>query len=159
MGKYSVDEFLGVKFNRYKERAKSKNRKFKLSFQIFKDLALAPCAYCGGLAEEGMLHKFYGQEFRVNGVDRIDNSKGYEKDNVITACTYCNFAKSDSTLGEWSRWIKRVHEKLPTLGLELAPPAAPNEQVILMDKLRRRMSNADARVQAWAKIRERRKIR
>lgn len=31
--------------------------------------------------------------FYFNGIDRLDSSKGYESDNVVTCCTMCNYSK------------------------------------------------------------------
>ena len=44
---------------------------------FFENIYINPCYYCGTL------------EFR-RGADRIDNSKGHSKDNVIPCCGLCN---------------------------------------------------------------------
>lgn len=45
-------------------------------------LMAAPCFYCNLLNSE-----------RVNGIDRMDNNRGYELPNVVSCCKYCNFVK------------------------------------------------------------------
>lgn len=43
-----------------------------------------------------------------NGIDRIDNQKGYSLDNVVACCRICNNAKSDMTVHEFHSWIMRI---------------------------------------------------
>lgn len=45
---------------------------------------------------------------KVNGIDRLDNAKGYTLDNCVPCCTFCNGAKSDKTLQEWNLWLDRI---------------------------------------------------
>ena len=46
------------------------------------------CSYCGE------------KEIRLS-VDRIDNSKGHTKDNVISSCVRCNFIRNDMPYEAW----------------------------------------------------------
>ena len=46
----------------------------------------------------------------VNGIDRVDSSKGYVEDNVVSCCKYCNTAKNTMSRDEFFKWIKRVYE-------------------------------------------------
>lgn len=66
-------------------RAKARGRgvELKLSFDEYALIvADAKCAYCSGpLSETG------------HGLDRLDNLKEYEKDNVAPCCYGCNFRK------------------------------------------------------------------
>ena len=41
-------------------------------------------------------------------IDRIDNSKGYIKGNVVSCCKKCNTAKNTMTTEEFKQWIKKV---------------------------------------------------
>jgi hypothetical protein len=61
-----------------------------------------PCDYCGSLPDP------------YNGIDRVDNTRGYELDNVVPCCMDCNFSKYTRTREEFLNWIKRVynHNKL-----------------------------------------------
>lgn len=45
-----------------------------------------------------------------NGLDRLDNTKGYTKDNVAPCCTVCNSAKGTLTVTEFSEWVERIYE-------------------------------------------------
>jgi hypothetical protein len=48
-------------------------------------------------------------EFRYNGIDRIENTKGYSIDNCAPCCKICNNSKSTLSKEEWFYWIKQVY--------------------------------------------------
>lgn len=79
---------------------------FELTYQEFAALVVADCAYCG--AKPQLRHyKRRGQSesLALNGIDRINNSRGYERRNVLTACSQCNFAKNDLDPRQFLGWI------------------------------------------------------
>lgn len=49
-----------------------------------------------------------------NGIDRIDNTKGYVPDNCRTSCKICNKAKSEMTEALFKELIGRIHANLYT---------------------------------------------
>ena len=64
--------------------AKKKGIRMELSEEEYKELMQQPCTYCGFLDEK----KGFG------GVDRMDSSKGYTKENCVSCCKKCNFMKT-----------------------------------------------------------------
>jgi hypothetical protein len=72
----------------YKNGAKARNISFDLSFDQFMEFWQADCSYCG-------------RPIPTIGLDRIDSSKGYELDNVVSCCARCNRMKMDSTTEDW----------------------------------------------------------
>jgi hypothetical protein len=50
--------------------------------------------------------------FCYNGLDRVDNGKGYEIDNVVPCCKECNYAKCDRTQKDFVNWVKKCHDHL-----------------------------------------------
>ena len=62
--------------------ATKRGYEINIDFNTFSRLVIAECGYCG--------HKTEGE---VNGIDRVDNSKGYSVDNCVTACWTCNRIK------------------------------------------------------------------
>lgn len=98
----------------YKRNCKRKVREFQLSIEEFKSICLGNCVYCGmnpskiyppsGRAKssptKGLIY--------VNGVDRIDSSKHYFKENCVSCCSICNQAKRNMSLEEWQDWIDRI---------------------------------------------------
>lgn len=77
-------------------RAKEKNLDINLSYEDFKKLKLEDCHYCG-VSE--LLLRFYCEVMNINTpfmtIDRKNNSKGYTKDNCVTACFLCNKIKGN----------------------------------------------------------------
>lgn len=66
-----------------RHRDKKKGREIcDLNKEEFKNIISKPCTYCG--------------DIRKIGLDRIDNSKGHIKTNVVPCCYECNTAKSDN---------------------------------------------------------------
>ena len=97
-------------FWQYNDKAKRRGFSFSLSFDQFKELAQKACSYCGDAPKRFNLYATYDgiiydngytqnmvdrAWIYTNGIDRIDNSKGYELDNSVTCCTICNSFKSD----------------------------------------------------------------
>lgn len=68
-----------------KKDAKARGIDFSLTFEEYESVYTDRCGYC------------LGKVVTATGIDRIDNSKGYEKENIIPACKWCNYAK-----GTWS---------------------------------------------------------
>lgn len=109
----------------YKCNAKRAGREFLLTSEEFKKLVLSPCYYCGLLPEKIVFHKKKrGKRVEwttaMNGVDRVDNSRGYAADNCVACCCICNRGKMDRTVQDFLDWARRIHmhlsehpEKLP----------------------------------------------
>lgn len=49
-----------------------------------------------------------GSCFVFTGIDRVDNTRGYDPDNVVPCCRVCNRAKDVRTKDEFLSWAKRV---------------------------------------------------
>jgi hypothetical protein len=102
---------LGV----YRSIAKKKERKWSLSKKQVWRLTSSTCYYCG--AEPTLVSKPTGRKYQqhvewgvyhYNGIDRVDNTKGYTQSNVVTCCVYCNRAKLDSSTNRFQKWISQV---------------------------------------------------
>ena len=96
--------------NYYKRNASNRNILWDISRKKFQELILSPCYYCGvvgGNATYTTWSSRNGEKriFRNNGVDRLDNNKGYTTDNCVPCCKRCNFAKRDDTEEEFKNWI------------------------------------------------------
>ena len=54
------------------------------------------CFYCKRTLQEVITDKMQPRKtIRRLSIDRIDNNKGYEKDNIVLACGKCNKIKND----------------------------------------------------------------
>lgn len=60
--------------------AKTRGLTFELSFEQFSALVNSNCFYCGRAPR--------------NGVDRVDNAKGYLPNNCVPSCHSCNVRKA-----------------------------------------------------------------
>ena len=96
----------------YKKHAKKRGLEWDLTEEQFKEIAQQDCYYCGVKPNNiGKIPKTHG-EYTYNGIDRIDNNKGYTIDNIVPCCKRCNIAKNNSTLQKFQDWIKRVYDNL-----------------------------------------------
>jgi hypothetical protein len=87
-----------VYYEDYKRDAALRKRTFELSIDKFRSLISKPCVYCGKI-----------EELEYNGVDRIDNSKGYHFDNCVAACKLCNLMKSNHSVNEFRSHARAIY--------------------------------------------------
>lgn len=92
----------------YRLRSSKKGLEFTLSDQEFKELTSANCFYCGEEPSQVQKKHLTTKPYIYNGVDRIDNTKGYVTGNVRTCCGLCNRAKHQRTEAEFLAWIQRL---------------------------------------------------
>jgi hypothetical protein len=97
---------------RYKNAAKRRNRSFNLSFSDFLSFTQTPCYYCG--IDPSTIQKAEGNngDFIYNGIDRVDNSIGYEINNCVPCCTICNQAKHILSQEDFINWVKKIYNNL-----------------------------------------------
>lgn len=115
------ESFVRRLYRSYKRNAEIKNRAFDLSKDEFKDLITTNCNYCKRLPNDVWERKdpnnssdrHYGK-FKYNGIDWIDSSGGYERDNVISCCKTCNRMKSDFTEYEFRAHIQLLFKEWAT---------------------------------------------
>jgi 5-methylcytosine-specific restriction endonuclease McrA len=85
-----------------------------ISFDDFYKLSQLNCYYCSAVPSNCTKSEnnspFFKEngEFIYNGLDRIDSSKGYDIDNVITCCKYCNKSKCAMTLSEFKLHLQNM---------------------------------------------------
>lgn len=107
-GEASFNALLG----QYKKSAKRTNRKFSLTKIEFRRITSSKCSYCGvppsSIKNWSSKGKTYNGPYIYNGIDRIDNKKGYIKNNVQPCCFICNNAKRAMSDNEFKEWIKRL---------------------------------------------------
>ena len=72
------------KLSFYKSCARDKDILVDLSDEDFLEMFRKDCWYCGSAASESD---------SLNGVDRLDSSGGYSKENCRPCCTGCNYSK------------------------------------------------------------------
>ncbi len=107
---------LGLKrriFREYKRGAINRNYSFILTEKEFFNLIIQDCYFCG---QKPVLYKqdisyqnICEENFKRNGIDRLDNSKGYTKENSVTCCKYCNYAKNDQSKESFLNHVKKIY--------------------------------------------------
>ena len=80
-----------------------------LSKEEVKGIVTQDCYYCG--APPSCNHKVgdYNGGFARNGMDRVDNLKGYIHGNVVSCCGECNRGKFTMTVEEFKEWSIRLY--------------------------------------------------
>lgn len=86
----NISAFNKVKAT-YKTSAKLRKLKFNLNDEDFKNLLTNNCFYCNQIPY--MIVTTYSGSIKYNGIDRLDNSIGYEIENCVSCCKPCNIAK------------------------------------------------------------------
>lgn len=92
----------------YKWSATKRNYTFSLTDDECIILLSANCVYCDSPPSSTYQQKQGNGLFTYNGIDRINNARGYEADNVVTCCKTCNRAKNDMLYDEFMAWIQRL---------------------------------------------------
>lgn len=95
-----------LKMNHYKQCAQRRNISWDLTKNEFSVLLFGNCYYCKSPSftpVKRQKHTFY-----VNGVDRLDSNIGYKIDNCVSCCKFCNRAKGDATIKEFTDWLDRL---------------------------------------------------
>jgi len=107
---YSEDTTLDYLYHVIKGRKVSHTKGFGLTKECFRKISAMDCKYCGQPPTLTNGGKKWHPKVYVNGLDRIDSSRGYFDDNVVAACKFCNVAKLDRTEEEFYTWVSRVLE-------------------------------------------------
>lgn len=95
-------------YKKYKRRATKMGVNWNLSVEQFDYLVSQDCFYCGQTPEREYHHTpAMNGAYVCNGIDRIDNDRGYTYDNLLPACWQCNRAKGTLSLAEFQEWLGR----------------------------------------------------
>lgn len=86
------------RFAYVKSNALRAGKEWTISREDYARLIVPPCFYCGLLNDvvAGV------------GLDRLDNDKGYSKDNVVSCCIDCNYVRGDRFSPEEMKTIGTV---------------------------------------------------
>lgn len=78
------------RLRQYKASALRRNLGWDLSDEYAKHILKMPCLYCS-----------YSEPNQVNGIDRLDNTRGYTEDNTCSCCSQCNYMKGTLSAEEF----------------------------------------------------------
>ncbi len=89
------------KYESYSCNARNRGKEFCLTLEEFALFWQKPCTYCGS-------------KILTIGLDRIDNTKGYEIGNVAPCCTSCNMWKRTLTVEDFVAKCRIICDKYDT---------------------------------------------
>lgn len=69
----------------------------QISFEDFIKLVNLPCKYCG-------------ETEKRRGLDRVNNEKGYSKENLASCCKICNYMKRNYTKTDFLNHVKKIYK-------------------------------------------------
>ena len=101
------DSFYNRFKNDYKCNARERGIEWNLSDSKFIKIIHEDCYYCG---EKPTLRKARNIKTTkyVNGIDRIDSSKGYSDDNCVSCCSMCNLMKNNYSVYDFLNHINKI---------------------------------------------------
>lgn len=99
---------MRIVINNYKQRAKKRGYEYNLTEEQFEEITQQPCYYCGAKPDNVKKQQYCNGAYIYNGIDRVDNAKGYTTDNVVPCCKTCNSAKGQLTMQEFKNWIDQI---------------------------------------------------
>lgn len=93
----------------YIRSAQDRGYEWKLTDEEFDRLTSENCHYCGRQPSNvSKSKKSNNGTFVYSGIDRMDNTKGYISNNVVSCCKKCNMAKRNMPYEEFMVWIKDI---------------------------------------------------
>ncbi len=93
--------------------AKPRGLEFTLTIEEFLELIDGDCFYCDSPPsnEFGKNNKYLTGSHIYNGIDRLDNNKGYTLTNCVPCCKICNKMKSNLGYDEFFSHIKKIYNR------------------------------------------------
>ena len=94
----------------YKQRANNKNIPWSIIDQMAYVLFNSDCHYCG--EKDTIENNTLGcdSKYSLNGIDRQNNAKGYDYDNIISCCQMCNFMKCEIDYDNYIKMVRHITE-------------------------------------------------
>lgn len=100
-------------YRNYQSSARRRGLIFDIDYDFFMELIQDKCSYCGGTGRSYFnATNDWEEKFEYTGLDRINSSIGYTKENVVPCCKVCNMAKSNLTPQDFYDWIIALHSNL-----------------------------------------------
>jgi hypothetical protein len=114
----------------YCVNAKTRGIEWSLLKEDFITLSTDKCFYCGIEPRENLISynpyirnceknntvidKQYAERKIIftNGIDRVDNNKGYILGNCVPCCTMCNRSKMDYSKEDFESWILKASDNI-----------------------------------------------
>lgn len=102
---WGIGVALTKAYRAYVDGARKRGLLFDLTRERFEQISDLPCYYCG--MERSKVVVVRDSVYWHNGIDRLDNSKGYIEGNMVPCCKVCNHAKHTMSEEEFMSWLDR----------------------------------------------------
>jgi len=86
-------------FSRYRNSARLRGHKFSITFEQFMYFWGKDCDICG-------------DPIATIGIDRVDNNIGYEINNLIPCCEFCNKMKLTHTMEAFKSHVLKIARRI-----------------------------------------------
>ena len=117
-------------FTSFGVRARRRNLDANLSKVLFAELVNSDCYYCGD--SPGNREKDRGRVYVYQGIDRVNNTKGYEIDNVVPCCILCNKMKKAMGQEEFLLHIHKIATRFTAESPQSDFDYTPYESVLVL---------------------------
>ena len=99
--------------NSYVQGANRRGYSWELSREEFVNITKQNCFYCDSIPSNCRDEKSQCKNgsYTYNGIDRVDNTKGYTLANVVPCCKKCNTAKGNYSQQEFFSWAENLYIK------------------------------------------------
>ncbi len=106
-------------YNKYKRVAKERDYSFDLTKEEFLNLIYQDCFYCNEKSSEHIYTINIEEKVKHirNGIDRLNNTKGYTIENSVPCCIICNRAKHALEFENFTQHIEKIYLNLVEKGL------------------------------------------
>lgn len=104
----AIEKQQAKKFEAYQAGAKKRRKSWSLTFQEFLHFCEQPCHYCGAAPLSGGSNRW-----PHNGIDRKNNSVGYNAENCLPCCSFCNRAKGQRDYATFQKYLTQVRKCIP----------------------------------------------
>lgn len=101
----------------YKHNARKRDFEYSITIEDFIKLTSSECYYCGEMPQYTHNGVTCSTPYVYNGIDRVDNLKGYTIENCVTCCRTCNWMKRTQTQSDFIEKCAKItqyinHKKL-----------------------------------------------
>lgn len=93
-------------FLRYMSGAARRGHEWSLTEDEFRYIVIQDCHYCGASPSS---RQYSVYTIDVNGIDRVDNKRGYIKGNVMPCCTLCNMMKGKLGYSQFIEHTRQIY--------------------------------------------------
>ncbi len=108
----------------YVKAAKDRGYAWTLSDDEARPLLLGNCTYCGAVPANriGLKPRYSAGSNKyhsvlTNGIDRVDNSRGYEPGNCVSCCSKCNYSKHNHSVDAFKAWVAAAYKTMHQSGI------------------------------------------